>query len=130
MDRRKFLVAGTVAGAALGLAPHAAVAAVGKSVPTAKLTKTWFLQALNDKFHVDDKGWHGVEMQLVAVREGPQSPGLDQFSIAFRAPRDAQLQSGLYHVKHARDGWFQVYLDRGQGDSAGASFHATFSLIA
>jgi hypothetical protein len=106
------------------------MAAVGKSAPTAKLTKAWFLQSLNDRFHVDDKGWQGVEMQLVAVQEGPQSRGLDQFSLVFRAPRDAQLQSGLYHVKHARDGWFQVYLDRGQGGSAGSSFHATFSLIA
>jgi hypothetical protein len=96
----------------------------------AKYTKKWFQQALNTEFHVDDNGWQGVRMKLVAVQDGPQSHGLEQFTALFSTNEGTQLTPGLYHVKHARDGWLQVYLERGQKDDSELHYyHATFNLL-
>jgi hypothetical protein len=106
------------------------MAALTQESRASKYTKKWFKDALNTQFHLDDNGWQGVKMQLVSVEDGPQSPGLDQFSTTFRIGKDVQLPPGLYHVKHARDGWFQVYLERGQNNEGGLHYHATFNLLA
>lgn len=130
MDRRQFLSTGAAACAALGFTASNVMASVTPQSGAAKFTKQWFQQALNTQFHLDDKGWQGVRMELVAVEDGPQSHGLEQFSTVFRTNQDAQLPPGLYHVKHARDGWFQVYLERNQKNGAGLHYHATFNLLA
>lgn len=130
MNRRQFLSTGAAACAALGFTAPNVMASATQESGAAKYTKKWFQQALNSQFHLDDNGWQGVRMQLVAVEDGPQSHGLEQFTTVFRTHHGTQLPPGLYHVKHARDGWFQVYLERGQKNDAGLHYHATFNRLA
>lgn len=129
MNRRQFLSTGTTC-AALGIATPGAIASLLKESGNVKFSKQWFQQALNTQFQVDDKGWQGVSMKLVAVLDGPQSRGLEQFSTVFHARHDNQLTPGLYHVKHPSDGWFQVYLEHGQTNDDGMHYQATFNLLA
>lgn len=130
MDRRQFLSTGAAACVALGFTAPNVMAAATRQSGAEKYTKQWFQQALNTQFHLDDNGWQGVRMELVTVSNGPQSNGLDQFTAVFRTDQVAPLPPGLYHVKHSRDGWFQVYLERGQKSDTGLHYHATFNLLA
>jgi Domain of unknown function (DUF6916) len=129
MDRREFISTGAATCVALGYTATKVMTSEAQGSGAAKYTKKWFEQALGSEFHLDDNGWQGVRMKLVAVRDGPQSHGLEQFTTIFRTNEGAQVPPGLYHVKHARDGWFQVYLEPGQENDTALHYHATFNLL-
>ncbi|TCV89022.1 DUF6916 family protein [Sulfurirhabdus autotrophica] len=128
MNRRQFLSTGAAA-CTVGFAVSNVMASPLQMQNAEKYSKKWFQQALNGQFHLDDKGWQGVRMELVAVNDGPPSSKMEQFSVVFRTNSSKQVPSGLYHVKHASDGWFQVYLERGLMSENGLHYHATFNLL-
>lgn len=129
MNRRQFLSTGAAA-CTVGFAASNVMATPRQQKLNAEIySKKWFQQALNGQFHLDDNGWQGVRMELVAVNDGPRSSKLEQFSVVFQTNSSKQVPSGLYHVKHASDGWFQVYLERGLMSENGLQYHAAFNRL-
>jgi hypothetical protein len=132
MKRREFLVSCAAGCVAAGIVPVTAHAtAPDKYFSGApRLSKQRFQELVNSQFRVYSNGWNSVPIKLTAVHDGPEAPGLDQFSILFHGPKNASIQAGSYLVNHHKDGDFLLYLEpAGSQANTSTTFVATFSLL-
>lgn len=122
MERRAFLTHSAMATVALGLMPESALAQSAGGPAHRNL----FLPLLGTAFTVIDDRGHVHRPTLAEVRPGPETPGLDQFTLVFRDTAEDAPCSGLCWVRSPETGWFQLQLDA----MAGRMASATFCLIA
>lgn len=136
MKRREFIKAtgrAGVAGAALGLYPVFGVAtgslAGAPDMAAEALSKSWFEQYLNQNFWVSLRGLSGINLQLIELRDGPKTSGLEQFQAVFQAERSGRhLVSGIYTLLHPDGGTIKLHLESCR--KAGLAYYqATFSLL-
>jgi hypothetical protein len=129
MRRREFLTFSAASGAvaATGSAMGAA-AALWDFQGTPPLSRAGFLAYLNREFHVSSHGGvRAAVAAMVAVKDGPAHPGLEQFSVLFHGR--TSLPTGLCWVTHADGTRFSLYLDDAPCMGAGTLRRATFSLL-
>jgi hypothetical protein len=92
------------------------------------LTSESFSESLNTTFRVlVDSG--AVEVKLIEVAPGRQTPRQDQFSIVFRGPEDALFGQGTYKIEHDRIGAFDLFLVPVGRDEQGFLYQAVFNRL-
>jgi len=84
-----------------------------------------FAQFVDTDFRLFDADGVGQKARLVAVDDGPQYPGLEQFSVVFEG---SDLSEGLYQIRSWRTGRMYVGLQSsGEPGSAINRQRAVFS---
>jgi hypothetical protein len=68
-----------------------------------------------------------LDIRLVEVEEGRESPAYEQFSLIFRAPPDAPAEQASYRVEHDATGAFELFLVPVAGDTSGIEYQAVFN---
>jgi len=119
LGRRQFL--GTLsAGMATTLVPAGVLSAAGFAS-----LRDQFAGLVDDKFHLVDSAGALKRARLVAMDDGPDCPGLEQFSIVFEG---SGLTDGLYMVYHPSIGTLRIGLmSSGEAGSAPGRQRAHFS---
>ena len=133
MDRRDFLSNSLTAFAAFNALPPLlakTAAATGHAdtpllSPPAVFGADRFRQLLGSRFTIEREGVL-ESVTLAGVREGPRSPGLEQFTTVFACDRASAVAPGLYKVHHPKLGWFELRLDDVERDAQCA---AVFNLL-
>lgn len=133
MDRRDFLSTGAGTAMALAVATAAAPAEgaplLHDAASAATLGRTRFEAWLHSEFRVRPIGClRSARATLVAVVDGPQATGLDQFAVIFRSADRAP--TGLCELRHDDGTALHLHLDDGGRDGTAVLARATFSLIA
>ena len=109
LERRKFLVA-VGAGMATVAMPTGIVAATlknsGRSCSSASLQQR-LVPLIGSTFYLADSAGQLTKARLVALDEGPQCEGLEQFSVVFEG---TDLSDGIYKVSHNESGSFDISL--------------------
>lgn len=129
LDRRKFVNAGALGLASLGLGPLL-MGASRRRVPRLRppFVREDFERHVDRWFHVGEDGdWQS--MQLVEVREGPCSPNLEQFYVVFRGSENRAIPEGCYLVAPEGGDPFDLYLHATERDDQGYYYAATFALF-
>lgn len=107
--RREFLRTCAI-GTAGVMAPFGWLAAGSKN---GGLSKATFQSLHHHVFRCMDGKGGVIKLELSEVRDGPQMPGLEQFSLVFKeGPRVAtgHLQDGLYQLYHPETGTTFLHL--------------------
>jgi hypothetical protein len=123
LKRRNFLT-GCAAGASTLLVPVELLAGTGESDLSPKET---FLTLLHQSFRCLDGAAGARSLELVEVRDGPGSAGLEQFSLVFTAD-DASLTAGLHEIYHPRTGLNLYRVE--PSDSLAGHYTSNFTLLA
>ena len=110
IKRRNFLISCAIGTTAL--TTPLGWAAAGNSTNSG-LTKDKFQSLLHHNFRCMDEKTGMINMDLVEIREGPQVPGLEQFSLVFQERNSSgksHLQDGLYQLYHPETGRALIHL--------------------
>ena len=91
------------------------------------LTHEQFAENLNTKFHVSSDGTQIVELELAEVSELKLIATQEQFSVAFRGPRDRFLTQGTRPLEHEKLGRFELFLVPVREDPEGYYYEAVFN---
>ncbi|TVT47395.1 MAG: twin-arginine translocation signal domain-containing protein [Denitromonas halophila] len=130
-DRRDFLNTCALGAAAL-VAPTRLMAAGSTDAhPSRKLSKAGFEALMNANFRCLSGRGEAQRLTLTEVRDGPQSPGLEQFGLLLRGTDDLAanpLTPALYRLYHPETGAMLVHLT--PSDSVAGSYIAQFGLMA
>lgn len=103
LGRRKFL--GTLtAGVVTTLVTPGIIKAAAITDGHASL-RDQFVRLVGSNFRLVDATGTTTIARLAALDDGPESPGLEQFSIVFEG---ADLTDGLYRVYHRRTGGLRI----------------------
>ena len=94
-----------------------------------RFTKAKFQALLRTRFSISQGGSDRSEVTLVKVTDGPVFAGTEQFSITFKGRRSSPLPEGLYDIRHARMGSFQLHLRPVGSDQGVVYYSATFNLL-
>lgn len=130
VERRKFLIGCGAAFVATGLGPATLIGATsGRAYGQVGRLQDRVRALLNSLFYIRDEAWNGLTMELIEVRDGPQSPHLEQFSVRLRGPLAPQLPPGLYQVVHREVGTFLLYMEPIREDATGSYYGADFCLL-
>jgi hypothetical protein len=131
MKRREFLIGLSTACVAAGVVPVTAHATAPEKYFTGapSLSRERFRQLLGSQFRVYAKNWNSFNLKLAAIKDGPASAGLEQFSLVFQGAGGVKLPPGTYLLSHRGDGNHLLYLDPAPGPSGVQSFVARFSLL-
>lgn len=132
MKRREFLIGSTATVVAAGVAPSLLHAATPESTFSGapKLSRERFEQLVNSNFRIYKKGWVSETVKLEKLKEGPLSPGAEQFTLEFRGSQGTRLPSGMYLVNHRQDGDMLLYLESVGTSKDSYNYLAVFNLIA
>jgi len=109
LERRNFLTALTAA-MATTLVPGGIVAATLTQREICAMqpsTQDLLARLIGNTFHLTDSNGEPTQARLVAVDEGPQCEGLEQFSIVFEG---TDLCDGIYKVYHRDTGSVPISL--------------------
>jgi len=110
LNRRDFLKTGSAIGALSLLAPLSTAA---PQQDGRRLSKTKHQSLLHHRFRcLSDEG-EAKQLELVAVTDGPQQPGLEQYALAFRqcdAAQNNRLSEGLHRLYHRELGFTLLHL--------------------
>ncbi len=130
-NRREFLNSCAVGAAAL-VAPTSLMAAEATTANTRrKLSKAGFTALINEGFRCVSGHGSAIPLTLVEVRDGPQSPGLDQFGLLLKSSAplaSAQLPAALYRLYHPATGAMLVHL--APSDSVSGGYATQFAVMA
>ncbi len=91
------------------------------SEPDERLTEEMFSRYLNSEFRIYTSPLTAIYLQLVDVKRWEPSdkteqepltklPERDSFSVVFRGPRSAALESKTYRVEHPQMGEFDLFI--------------------
>jgi hypothetical protein len=126
LDRRDFLSTSLSAVAAFNVLPSLAVPTdTPPARPPSLCRAAQFRAALGTRFRIEGDGV-SESVRLTDVHEGPQSPGLEQFTTVFVSERGQSVAPGFYRVSHPDLGKFELRLDPGGRDAHTA---AVFNLL-
>lgn len=130
MDRRAFLSSG--AGTAIVLTATTGASYSAEWVSGARrvqaLSRATFERWLHSLFEVRRIGsMRTSRAQLIALRDGPQTAGIEQFHVIVRL--DGPPADGLWELRHADGTELQLWLDAAGEDQGASLMRATFSLI-
>lgn len=126
-------------GSVVCIAAAGTTAEVLAGLPSAEgvpaFSRAQFERLIHSKFFgVGDSG--SFNLELLSIEDGPDSPGLEQFSLDFKSST-TDLPSGAYEIAYNLDGRLHgqaIYLDAAVDESAGSvaasnRYRATFSLL-
>jgi hypothetical protein len=91
--------------------------------------KTSFAENLNTRFRVIPNDSPAIEMELIEVVDRRSTPKQEQFSLLFRAPKDALVQQGTYRLEHDRLESGDLFLVPVSRDDTGAYYQAVFNRL-
>ena len=133
MDRRVFLTTGAQAAAAVAIAAGGVAAqgagSPGATHPAPAFTRARFEAWLDNSFNVRRiGGLRSRRATLIAIKDGPQCAGLDQFELVFSG--EGPPMSGLCELEHPSGERLQLHLDAGRTERGSSLTRAPFSLIA
>ncbi len=130
ITRRKCLTLSAFALAA-AMAPGLLVAKQPQPQVTrlGKFTKAKFRALVKTRFFISQGSSDRSEVTLVKVTNGPVFAGTEQFSVTFKGRRSSPLPEGLYGIRHARMGSFQLHLKPVGSDQGVVYYSATFNLL-
>lgn len=128
MKRRDFLIGS--ASVYVGTTMTAGLAGAGKaSAQAIALTRDDYAGLVGSTFHLRTGPLTTVGLQLADVKNGPESPELDQFSLIFRGPASPRLAAGTYTVSESPVGRSALFIVPGQTDGSEQLYVAAFSLL-
>lgn len=135
MRRRTFVTAG-VSAATATLLQGRAYSGESRRLEEVPLTPTpltlrraTFQSWIGTSFRLRPAGTlRSIGATLIAVKQGPRVPGLEQFQLLFRSAQVAP--SGLCTVRHASGATFQLHVDSARANGTTRLSRATFCLIA
>lgn len=134
LSRRRFLRAGTMVSLSAviplkgvvsvlaqetGANPEVLFQIPAESIPDDRLTEEAFSRHVYSKFRVYTSLLTAIELDLIDVKRGDtpsakQAPRpaklLDSFSVIFRGPRNAALESKTYRITHDQMGTFDLFI--------------------
>lgn len=129
IQRRAFLKGSTAALLAAGAGPIALFAPASRSGDGSfgAFSRARFAALVNRRFFVEDDGWQPLE--LVALRDGPPSAVVEQFTLVFRGVPGTEIAEGTHRIDCDGIGDFAVFLQPSGADEAGPTFVASFTLF-
>jgi hypothetical protein len=108
MRRRDFLTTTAAAAAIVAVCPTANAATVLPTLPITGFNRTQFRSWIDDEFRLSGPGsLRAAHATLIAVDDGPECTGIEQFSAVFRG---AALPTGLCRLSHADGAQFVLHL--------------------
>jgi Domain of unknown function (DUF6916) len=150
ISRRHFMQLGAVtaisAGASLGLtasasdkSPASVVDQIAKARAReeSKLNYAAFAACLNSRFTLVTEDSARLSVELVEVadqlksskRTGAHRGVKENFSLAFKAPRDASLAQNTYQLEHAKLGKFNLFIGPVESGKHGQIYEAVINRI-
>jgi hypothetical protein len=106
LERRKFLTALSATMLTAAIPSGTLAATISQTRQCCSLRKQ-FAQLVGSDFRLLNSAGVAQKARLVAVENGPDCPGLEQFSIVFEG---SGLTDGLYKVYHPGTGTLQIGL--------------------
>lgn len=92
-----------------------------------KLTWKVFTENLNTLFQLTPEGGTALEAELVEVKPGRSTSRQEQFALLFRAPQDAPVQQGMFHLEHDKIPAADLFLTPVRKDEQGLYYEAIFN---
>ena len=126
--RREFLAVVGASVAAVGLFPSLLMAGKKKSRRDPYSADT-YRSLLNTPFYARDTDWNIYDLQLVDVKDGPETAMADQFTLVFTGLPSVGMATGLYTVSHRRVGQYMLYLELTDDDGSIRHYRSDFSLL-
>lgn len=123
MERREFILATSGALACAGAVPGMALAA--GALP-AGLNRAAFGAIVGQSLIAYDSA-RGVALTLLAIKDGKDAPGREQFTLQLSGSAGSPLKTGTYDVYHASIGTVPLFIETAGAD---ARYRIQFSLFA
>ena len=79
------------------------------------------------KYLMHYAGEKTAELELICVRDVGSSARQEQFALEFRAPLDAPVAQGIYHIEHDKLGTLNLFLVPIGRDKNGLVYEAVFN---
>ncbi len=93
------------------------------------LSKTFFSESMNTKFHVHTDSGETLDLELFELKDGFSTPRQEQFSIQFRGPGNFILPQKTYSMEHDRIGQFDLFIVPIGRDKNGSYYEAVFNRL-
>lgn len=93
------------------------------------LPKASFAENLNTLFRAVLQDSSVIEMELIEVIDRRSTPSQEQFSLLFRAPKEAPLEQGLYQLEHDQLESGELFLVPVSRDDKGVCYQAVFNRL-
>ena len=127
-NRREFVAAATgMTLAGLGTLPIQASACerrIGGSP-----AKASFQALQGEDFELELAAGRRATVRLLAVHDRSGSQPIEQFTLVLQGPAERAIDSGLYRLRHAKSGRFEMRLESNGQDARGRLYRADFSLL-
>lgn len=94
-----------------------------------RLSQPDFVRALHTSFDCQLEPGPPLALQLVEVRSGRSSPRQEQFALLFLGSPAWPLAQGLYPLRHASLGEFDLFLVPVDRDAQGFYYEAVFNRL-
>ena len=94
-----------------------------------KLSKAFFAGALHTHFHLLTDTGEAVDVELIELKDGYPSPGLEQFSLKFQGPGEFILPQKTYRMEHERSGAFDLFIVPIGRDKDKSYYEAVFNRL-
>lgn len=93
------------------------------------LTKEMFAENLNTKFRIPVEAADPVEIELIELKVGVETPTHQQFTLLFLGPQNIFLPQQIYHVEHDKFGDFELFLVPVAQKPEGFQYEAVFNRL-
>ena len=88
-----------------------------------------FTGLLHEEFAMRLGPEESVEVELIEVNRGPELPGIESFSLIFRAPADTPVAQRVYELDHPAAGRLEIFLVPVGRQPEGLLFEAAFNRL-